>query len=360
MLAVILATYICLKRAQAIWVVAPRTSNLIAPIVSVAMVGAAVSARIAGTLSELNGLSRTPDPASLFSAQQFLRALVNFTAAAFALFSEGYVTSIIVRFRRRSATNRRASAASSGVGKHTWWPAWLAIPTSSADRMRLAYAVLICLTFLTQAGLQIAVMLRLTRFAPFHAMGWSLILIRIIEFRSELLASVLVHQPAGATGGGHAGSSSISRGPAGLSSATTTTTTTSVTSASGSTVAAVGKERHVAVRTSRGYMLSSPATASANAVSSFGGGSANAGGLYRSRSSVGHDVNLAIKPSPSSSSSNPEIPLARLIPGPPRPLQQLQYPVGHDPRRVSTAPGEVFSYYTMAVASVSASIGLPI
>ncbi|ORZ35889.1 hypothetical protein BCR44DRAFT_41931 [Catenaria anguillulae PL171] len=198
LLAVVVTTYICYRRAQAIWVASPRAAQYVAPVVSLGVVTAAIASRVTGTINEiglLNGIT-TEDP-WLFSAQQFTRAYVNFTAGVFALFSEAYVTMVIAQFRLGSATAGPSSSSfeSRNPGK------LLSSKALLRNRVRLAYAVLICTTFLVQSGLQVATMLRVNRFAPFHSMGWSLVIIRIFEFRSELLSPTL-SRPLVARGGG--------------------------------------------------------------------------------------------------------------------------------------------------------------
>ncbi|KAI9183972.1 hypothetical protein H9P43_003025 [Blastocladiella emersonii ATCC 22665] len=184
-IAMVFATFICYRRAAAIRVYSPIAANWVAPALLVILVLASVAVRVAGTLSELNLLAGVRDPPALFQAQQIARATVNFGSAVHALFSELYVTSVIARFREGSTGGGRGSrskrARRSAVVAH---------------RVRIAFAIIITTTFLAQSTFLTLVLYRITTFAALYATGWTMVLVRIYQFKSELASTTTPSVPS--------------------------------------------------------------------------------------------------------------------------------------------------------------------
>ncbi|KAI9220195.1 hypothetical protein BC828DRAFT_439065 [Blastocladiella britannica] len=171
-MAMMLTVLIMYHRAQAIALVSPIAANWVAPILSVAVaVSHLLSFVYVVVLVAMNPATLTDTQvAELWAGISILWAIASQLSAVLAFFSEGYVTSVIAKLRTASQSQRRRQKRRGCGGS------------------RLIYAALTCVMFLANAVLTLVGLFGVLKWSsPFAMPGWVLILVRIYEFRSELL-----------------------------------------------------------------------------------------------------------------------------------------------------------------------------
>ena len=113
----------------------------------------------------INTVDDTSNPSPIPSEiRQFMRILLNTTAAICVLYFETYITFAI----NKAAAGVQGRSVPEAYKRHIF-----------------ALSAYISLIFLTQALLQFLRLVKATSFAPFYGLGWSLVLKRIVEFKEE-------------------------------------------------------------------------------------------------------------------------------------------------------------------------------
>ncbi|KAI9218932.1 hypothetical protein BC828DRAFT_387329 [Blastocladiella britannica] len=202
-IALALVMVISLRRARAVAVVAPRAAHRVVPALAFAVLLVTFVSRALNllvTAVDLDDKLGSVSDGDVWVATSILWSVASQLAAAFVMVSEGYITSVIARCRKTTTggyRERPVSRLASDAGiiaraAHAVLGRW---PKSTSTRVRLYYSALICGMFLANAVLTFVGMFGTFRFAPFLMSGWSLVLIRIYEFRSELMAPVLPSAP---------------------------------------------------------------------------------------------------------------------------------------------------------------------
>ncbi|KNE55233.1 hypothetical protein AMAG_01146 [Allomyces macrogynus ATCC 38327] len=80
-----------------------------------------------------------------------------------------------------------ASAVTTTLTRHTDWLRDQ-LPWSTAARWRALYAATITVLFVVQGVLQFAMFVETMQFAPFDTLAWTMVLIRMLAFREEVIA----------------------------------------------------------------------------------------------------------------------------------------------------------------------------